>query len=117
MAAALNPEPDYEIAEDEKLILLSAGDRVDFDASRVTPDWVFSGDEVKETPRLDRLLILGWNDNIDEILSELDAHMAGDAVATVLAAFDEECHRHPTTSSSPWRIIPTARTTRTRARS
>jgi hypothetical protein len=101
MAAALNPEPDYEIAEDEKLILLSAGDRVDFDASRVTPDWVFSGDEVKETPRLDRLLILGWNDNIDEILSELDAHMAGDAVATVLAAFDEEAARDILDASLP----------------
>lgn len=101
MAAALNPEADYELVADEKLILLSPGDKVDFDAARGPDSGEFSGDGVKRTQRLGRLLILGWNDNIDEILSELDAHVTGDAVVTVLAAFEEETAREILDASLP----------------
>jgi hypothetical protein len=100
-AAALNPESDYEIAEDESLILLSSGDVVDFDPTRAAGAIEFTGDGVKQSVHLERLLILGWNDNIDEILSELDAHVAGDAVVTVLAAFEETTARDLLDASLP----------------
>lgn len=84
-AAALNPGADYDIAEDDSLIFVAR--RADF---RLTPDAPpagreFGGDGRKHAPQLRRLLILGWNENLDEILSEMDTHASGDAVATVVA--------------------------------
>ena len=88
--AALNPEPDYEIAEDELLVLVARTVTPDYDKRRGPGDLEYSGDSTKKTPRLEKLLILGWNDNIDEILGELDAHSSTDAVVTVVAGHDED---------------------------
>jgi len=89
-AAALNPGADYDIAEDDSLIFVARG--ADF---RLAPDGPpvsseFGGDGRKHTPRLRRLLILGWNENLDEILSEMDTHASGDAVATIVANHSAE---------------------------
>jgi hypothetical protein len=87
--AALNPEADYEIAGDERLVLLARGPDPGFDPRRRAPPLVAGGDGRKLVRALERLLILGWNENIDEILGELDAHSNRDAVVTVLAAHEE----------------------------
>jgi hypothetical protein len=88
--AALNPEPDYEVAGDERLILLARGPRSAFDPDRRPPPRVADGDGSKLARPLERLLILGWNENIDEILGELDAHSTGNAEVTILAAHDQD---------------------------
>ncbi len=87
--AALNPEADYEIAGDERLVLLARGPGPAFDPRRGAPPVAAHGDGRKLLRPLERLLILGWNENIDEILGELDAHSNRGAVVTVLAAHDE----------------------------
>ena len=84
-AAALNPGADYDIADDDSLILLARDADFPVTPAASPPPEVPGGDGRKHTPRLSRLLILGWNENLDEILSEMDAHATGDAVATVVA--------------------------------
>jgi hypothetical protein len=91
--AALNPEPDYEIAADELLVLAGPTVKPGYDKNYQLGDFEFSGDSSKKTPRLERLLVIGWNENIDEILGELDAHSSTDAVVTVVAGHDEEYAR------------------------
>ena len=89
LSAALNPEPAYEIAGDERLVLLARGPAPVVDATRQPPVGWGGGDGRKLVRPLERLLILGWNENIDEILGEFDAHSNRNAVVTVLAAHDE----------------------------
>jgi hypothetical protein len=91
--AALNPEPDYEIAADEFLVLAGPVVQPAFDSRITAGECDFSGDSTKKTPRLERLLVLGWNENIDEILSELDAHSSTNAIVTVVAGHDESYAR------------------------
>lgn len=90
MMAALNPEPDYEIAGDESLVLAAKHANPAFAAGQEVPAFAFRGDARKHTPRLERLLILGWNENIDEILTEFDGHSSTDAVVTILANHEEQ---------------------------
>ncbi len=71
-------------------MLLARRPNPPWQADRVAPDVPFRGDGEKLKRPLERILILGWNENIDEILGEFDAHASGDAVVTVLAAHDEE---------------------------
>jgi hypothetical protein len=87
--AALNPEPDYELAAGEQLVLMSPTANIKRHSTVSAMDEVTGGDSRKRTPRLERLLIIGWNENIDEILGELDAHAATDAVVTILSNRDE----------------------------
>lgn len=90
LQAALNPEADYEIAADERLVLLASYPDPKPDPARTAPPTPFAGDGAKMSRPMARILILGWNENIDEILGEFDAHSSGDAVVTVLAAHDED---------------------------
>jgi len=92
--AALNPEPDYEIAADELLVLAGPTATPAYDKVQKQNVFDFGGDSTKITPRLEKLLVLGWNENIDEILGELDAHSSTDAVVTVVAGHDEEYARN-----------------------
>jgi hypothetical protein len=91
--AALNPEPDYEIAADELLVLTGPTAMPVYDKDHKPGVFEFDGDSSKITPHLEKLLVFGWNENIDEILGELDAHSSTDAVVTVVAGHDEEYAR------------------------
>ena len=90
MHAALNPEPDYEIAPDDRLVLLARYPDPAYAADRLPPKTPFSGDGKKLKRRLERILILGWNENIDEILGEFDAHSNRNTVVTVVANHDDD---------------------------
>jgi hypothetical protein len=73
-AAALNPEPDYEIAEDEKLVLLARNLPVHYvpAESGYQSDVAREGGGHTRVPR--RVLLIGWSDMIYDILQELNAH-------------------------------------------
>ena len=90
MHAALNPEPDYEIAPDDRLVLLARYPNPSYAADRLPPKTRFSGDGKKLKRRLERILVLGWNENIDEILGEFDAHSNRNTVVTVVANHDDD---------------------------
>jgi len=88
-AAALNPEPDYEIAEDEKLIFIARGLPVHYteQAAGYQSSLAQEGGGRTRVPR--RVLLIGWTGMIYDILLELDAHALQGTAITVL------CGRSP----------------------
>lgn len=89
-AVGLNPEPDYEIAEDEQLVLLTRGlpvtqsnpDRVP--ESRIVQE----GGSVPHVPT--RVLLIGWTDILYDILQELNAHALRGTEVTILSNINHD---------------------------
>jgi len=73
-AAALNPEPDYEVAEDEKLIVVARGLPVHYAASEAGYQSTLAREGGGHTRVPRRVLVIGWTGMIYDILLELDAH-------------------------------------------
>ncbi len=89
-AAALNPEPDYEVAEDEKLVLLARGLPVHYVASETgyQSQLAREGGGHTRVPR--RVLLIGWSDIIHDILLELDAHASQGTAINILSGKTSE---------------------------
>ncbi len=99
-AAGLNPEPDYEIAEDEQLVLLARGLPVTYsDAAKIPESQVYQeGGSVPHVPA--RVLLLGWTDILYDVLQELDAHALSGTEVTILSNVSQDetqlrLERHP----------------------
>ena len=98
--AVLNPEPDYDLGEDDELIFLAASRKQLSTPLEVTNDET-SGASIAhfENPKIRRVLILGWNENIGQIVEEIDGH-ANEPVDVAIASgqnaefFDEYTQRH-----------------------
>ena len=98
--AVLNPEPDYDLGEDDELIFLAASRKQLSTPLEVTNDET-SGASIAhfENPKMRRVLILGWNENIGQIVEEIDGH-ANEPVDVAIASgqnaefFDEYRQRH-----------------------
>ncbi len=84
-AAALNPEPDYEIAADEKLIMVARGLPVHYVESGASfrSHLARTGGGHTSVPR--RVLLIGWTDMIHDILLELNAHSMQGTGITILS--------------------------------
>ena len=89
-AAALNPEPSYEVDEGEKLVFLARNDAVL--VRNPAQSWPANGRVAVEGTasdpsdrHFDSVLILGWNSLIDEIFSELNGHAIGRTKVTVIS--------------------------------
>ena len=87
--AILNPEPDYDLVEDEELIVLGetmtelleyrhkeAQEAIEFEAKPY------------ERPNLKKALILGWNDNIYQTLLEFDGHAVSEIDISIASGHD-----------------------------
>jgi hypothetical protein len=99
-AAGLNPEPDYEIAEDEQLVLLARGLPVTYSDAAKTPESKIyqEGGSVPHVPA--RVLLLGWTDILYDVLQELDAHALSGTEVTILSNVSQDetqlrLERHP----------------------
>jgi voltage-gated potassium channel Kch len=92
-ASGLNPEPDYDIAEDEQLILLAHGVPVKFSqpGSAYTSQIYREGNVSARVPR--RVLLIGWNGNVFDILVELDAHALRGTEIVLLSEMEPEAAR------------------------
>ena len=89
-AAGLNPESDYEIAEDERLVLLTRGLPVTYTRPDSIPESRIyrEGGSVPGVPA--RVLLVGWTDILYDILQELDAHARSGTEVTILSGNSEE---------------------------
>jgi hypothetical protein len=89
-AVGLNPEPDYEIAEDEQLVLLARGLPVTrSDHNRIPESQIYQvGGSVPHVPT--RVLLIGWTDILYNILQELDAHALRGTEVTILSNVDHD---------------------------
>jgi hypothetical protein len=88
-AVALNPEPDYEVDADEKLVLIARGLPIHYTAleSGYRSSLAQDGGGRTRVPR--RVLLIGWTDMIYDILLELDAHSLQGSEISIL------CGRSP----------------------
>ena len=85
-AVGLNPEPDYEIAEDERLVLLARSSTISHEKSEETPASSIYHDSQSIVPHVPAsVLLIGWTDNLYNILKELDAHSFSGTEVTILA--------------------------------
>jgi hypothetical protein len=84
-SAFLNPEADYELAEDEKLVILTRDTPVTFEppATPFVSDLCREGGHSASVPR--RVLLIGWTDIFLDIVSELNAHAMQGTKVTVLS--------------------------------
>jgi len=89
--AGLNPEPDYDLAEDESVVLLASAEGNVYSAP--AEEFVSSlyRDQVPTTHPSMRVLLIGWSNMLEDILSELNAHstMGTEVVVLSLRHFDD----------------------------
>ena len=78
------------MAEDEQLILLSMHSKPELDAGITTQDVGENDAPRTKSAKLNRLAIIGWNRNIDEMLQEFDGHAMHGADVTIIAGYTSE---------------------------
>lgn len=89
-AAGLNPEPDYVIDADDQLVLLCGADSTRYDAAaKPHVSKIARTDKYYKAP-LNRILLLGFNDNVHDILREFDGHVVPGSHIHVVSNFDDE---------------------------
>jgi hypothetical protein len=85
--SVLNPEPDYDLTDDDEVIVLR---RVDEPLVKVSLDSFSAWDEPPEReilrPNLKKVLILAYNTNLGLIVNELAKHATSDISVTVACA-------------------------------
>ena len=84
-AAGLNPEPDYEIAGDEKLILIARGLPVHYVATQAGYQSTVAREGGGHTRVPQRVMVIGWTGMIYDILLELDAHASQGTQISILS--------------------------------
>jgi hypothetical protein len=99
--AGLNPEPDYDIAEDERLVLIARGVPVSYApvATEFTSSVFRERKDLTSAPQ--RILLIGWTDGLYDILQELNAQATPGTELTVLSHIDADDAREKLTSNTP----------------
>ncbi len=85
----LNPPGDHVVAHDEWLVLLARNRDVVCNPDAAPYPKITYAPPPPTKPKLERLLILGWNDHLYRVLTEFDAHVASGARITIAAHHDE----------------------------
>ncbi|HEX5766380.1 MAG TPA: hypothetical protein VFY27_12485 [Woeseiaceae bacterium] len=108
--AGLNPEPDYVIDADDSLVLLCRGNKASYDANAKPEIPAAARSESYRKPPLNRILVLGFNDNVQDILIEFDGHVSsGSHIDLVSNLEDEEARqRLEQNLTKPFRNIEVA---------
>jgi hypothetical protein len=89
-AAGLNPGPDYDLAEDESLVLLARHLPVRYaPRSSAYASSVYQDGGTRTSTRR-RVLLIGWSDLIYDVLKELNAHVLTGTSVTLLSALTPE---------------------------
>lgn len=84
----LNPGDDYRIGNDEWLILLCGGGEVACQVLANPPSVAAAIPAAHQAAPLERILILGWNSNIYDILAEYNEYVREGTTIDVLSNFD-----------------------------
>ena len=88
--AVLNPEPDYELFDDEELIILTSQEGPEISGLPTTEIEPLMDVAPYERPVFNRVLILGWNASIIDILREFDGHAVQEVTVTIVSSHSEE---------------------------
>ena len=88
--AVLNPEPDYELFDDEELIILTSQEGPEISEFPPTEIEPLMDVAPYERPIFNRVLILGWNASIVDILREFEGHAVQEVTVTIVSSHSEE---------------------------
>lgn len=89
--AGLNPEPDYEVAEDERLVLLTRSPTVSYAQSGKMLESRIYQEGASVVPHVPaQVLLIGWIDNLAGFLQELDAHALHGTEVTIISCSSEK---------------------------
>ncbi len=88
--AALNPEPDFDLTEgDEFIVLVKGSEQPEY--RPVKPRMLPAEEATKpERPRLEKVLILGWNEHVTDTVKQLRAHCVQGVAVTIASTQDAE---------------------------
>ena len=86
----INPKDDYVIKENENIILIAEDDTIPFDDSIKVHKSTIEEVEKFEPKGLEKILILGWNKNIYDILKEFDEYVRPNTELNVIASYTKE---------------------------
>jgi hypothetical protein len=84
-AVALNPEPDYDIAADERLVAIAGSLPLVYLQQAQPPTDIPEEHAVVYRSVPERVLIIGWSGTIADILLEIDAHAVQGTEVTLLS--------------------------------
>ena len=88
--AGLNPEPDYDLIEDEQLVLMARDPRVTFSSNVEPYESPIYRERESRVAAPQQVLLLGWSDILYDILWELNAHATEGSEVTVIANLTED---------------------------
>jgi hypothetical protein len=89
----LNPGDGHLIGADESLILLCTGSSVSYRVLAHLPSLAASIPAAHQTVPLERILILGWNSNIYDVLAEYNEYVRDGTTIDVVSDLDESAAR------------------------
>ncbi len=84
-AVVLNPEPDFDLAEDDRLVFITRERPVSYQPSGFQPDGAVS-DSPPQVPRVpERILLVGASSLLPDLLAQIENHAVRGTRITVLA--------------------------------
>lgn len=89
-AAGLNPEPDYDLDAEEQLILVARDEKIVCRPAALSRTTEPVSVPPAETATSGRIVVVGWNGNLIDVLSELDGHCRSGTRVDVVSSYSED---------------------------
>ena len=89
-AAGLNPGADYDVADDESLVLLARRLPVRYTPIEAPYESGLFNDGVTRMSQRRKVMIIGWSDLLYDVLKELNAHVLSGTKVAVLSTLKPE---------------------------
>jgi hypothetical protein len=86
----INPGKDYIVQSNEWIICIAEDDGIKFDASRRAAPATLPANVSMTRQPIEQILILGWNDQIYDILNEFDGYMTMPTTILIAGAHTED---------------------------
>jgi hypothetical protein len=88
--AALNPEADYDVADEESLVLIAQSPNIRFSGAVESYESSAYHERAAKPRAATSILLIGWNASVQDMLTELNAHSTTGTRVTVLSGFPEQ---------------------------
>ncbi len=86
----VNPPGDHVVTAEEWIICVARDERIEFDRAKALPLRAVVPGDVPQPARQAQIVILGWNDQLYDVLAEFDGSMSAPTSVVIAAAWPEE---------------------------